>query len=163
MKKRVYIETTIVSYLTAKPSRDIILAGQQEVTREWWKERRSQFSLCVSQLVLEEAGKGDADAAARRIHALADLPVLTVTQEAQDLAGTLLRRSSLPRVARLDALHLSIATVYQVDVLLTWNCTHLANAVILGGIGRLVRSLGYEMPIVCTPNELMGEERKSHD
>ncbi len=113
--------------------------------------------------MLEEAGKGDAEAAAKRLEALAGLPVLPVTVEALNLAKSLVGKKSLPQVATLDALHLALAVVHETDVLLTWNCTHLANAVILGAIGRLVRSVGYEMPIVCTPDALTGEEVQGHD
>ena len=161
MKKRVYIETTIVSYLTARSSRDLILAAQQEMTREWWAERRHAFDLRVSQLVFEEAGKGDPGAAVRRLEALGELPILAVTTESLTLAGLLVRPGLLPNEGEADALHLALATVHAMDVLLTWNCNHLANAVLLGGIGRMVRSMGYEMPIVCTPAELMGKEERT--
>lgn len=161
MKKRVYIETTIVSYLTAKPSRDLILAAQQEMTREWWTERRRAFDLRVSELVFEEARKGDPGAAARRLESLSGLPVLAVTPESMTLAGHLVRPGLLPREGAVDGLHLALAAVHAMDVLLTWNCTHLANAVLLGGIGRMVRAMGYEMPIVCTPAELMGREDRT--
>ena len=157
MKKRVYIKTTIVSYLTAKPSRDLIIAAHQEVTRSWWVSRRRAFDLFVSRLVLDEAGGGDADAAAKRLAMLAGLPELPTTPAAVRLASALVRAGLLPAQAGADAIHLAVATVHGVDVLLTWNCRHLANGSILGEIGRFARRMRYELPTVCTPDELMGE------
>ncbi|MFB3891934.1 MAG: type II toxin-antitoxin system VapC family toxin [Phycisphaerae bacterium] len=156
-KKRVYIETTIVSYLTARPTRDLILTAHQEITREWWEACRRAFELFVSRLVLDEAARGDAEAAAKRLAILRDLPELPVTGEATGLAARLLREGLLPRQAAADAMHLAMATVHCMDALLTWNCRHLANASILGEVGMFVRRMQYELPIVCTPDELMGE------
>ena len=158
MRKRVYIETTIVSYLTAKPSRDLIRMAHQEITREWWEGQRARHDLCVSQFVLDEAGDGDAEAAEERIKALEGLPLLAVTDEVRELAKALVKQGLLPKTAATDALHLALVIVHEVDILLTWNCRHLANAVMLRDAGRLVRMKGYEMPIVCTPEELMGDE-----
>jgi predicted nucleic acid-binding protein len=158
MKKRVYIETTIVSYLTARTSRDATLAVHQKINREWWERRRAAYDLRVSQFVLDEAGDGDREAAAERLAALRGVPVLADSPEARALAKKIVGSGLLPEAAVIDALHLAMATVHEVDVLLTWNCRHLANAAILGEIGRLVRMNGYEMPIVCTPEELMGGE-----
>jgi hypothetical protein len=103
VKKRVYIETTIVSYLTAKPSRDLIRMAHQEITREWWDGRRAQHNLCVSQFVLDEAGDGDAEAAAQRIKALRGLPLLAVTNEVRELAKALVKQGLLPKTAATDA------------------------------------------------------------
>jgi hypothetical protein len=157
VKQRVYVETTIVSYLTARPSRDLILAAHQEVTRQWWNEHRQQFGLYVSQFVLDEAGDGDPTAAAERLKLLNGLTVLPLTDEVRDVANGLLDAGVLPQKAEADAVHIAVATVCEMDVLLTWNCRHLANAVILGSVGRHLREREYEVPIICTPDELMGE------
>jgi len=157
VKQRVYIETTIVSYLTARPSRDLILAAHQEVTRQWWDDHRQQFELYASQFVLDEAGDGDPTAAAERLKLLNGLTVLPLTDEVRDVANGLLDAGVLPRKAEADAVHIAVATVYEMDMLLTWNCRHLANAVILGSVGRHLREREYEVPIICTPDELMGE------
>ena len=157
MKKRVYIETSIASYLTARPSRDLIQAARQQITNDWWEDRRSEFELFVSQYVLDEAGGGDLAAARRRLELLSELPVLRTTEEAKDLAEALLADGVLPRKAATDALHIAMSTVHELNVLLTWNCKHLANAEILGEVGRVIRSRGYEPPVICTPDELMGE------
>jgi hypothetical protein len=157
MKQRVYIETSIVSYLTARPSRDLVLAAHQQVTHEWWQRQRRTFELCTSQIALDEAGKGDPLAAVDRMAPLSELPLLPLTDEVRKLTAALLHASVLPENARVDAVHVAVATVHDVDVILTWNCRHLANASILVGLGQTLRALGYEAPIICTPDELMGE------
>jgi len=157
MKQRVYIETTIVSYLTAEPSRELIVRAHQDVTREWWNERRHLYDLLASQFVLDEASDGDAKAAADRMAILSGINQVPVTPEAMDLAEELLNQGLLPAKAATDAAHLALAIVHEMDVLLTWNCRHLANAAILGRIGDYIRSRMYRMPIVCTPDELMGD------
>jgi hypothetical protein len=153
-KPKVYLETTIVSYLTASPSRDIVQAAHQQITREWW-ERRQQFDLFVSQAVITEAHRGDAVAAARRLAALEDVAVLEVTEDATKLAGAFLDQHALPAKAALDALHIAVAVVMGMDYVLTWNCTHIANAAIRPKLEDACRKLGYEPPVICTPEELM--------
>jgi hypothetical protein len=157
VKKRVYIETSIASYLAARPSRDLIQAARQQITNDWWEDRRREFELFVSQYVLDEAGDGDLAAARRRLELLDGLPVLQTTDEATDLGEALLAERVVPQKSVTDALHIAVATVHEMDVLLTWNCKHLANAEILGEVGRVIRSRGYEPPVICTPDELMGE------
>ena len=156
MKPRVYLETTIPSYLTAWPSRDLVRAAHQQITRDWWDRRRAEFELYISQVVLRECQAGDATAAAERLKILQDLPLLEQTEEATLLAQALVDRVPLPERAAVDALHVAIAAVHGVDYLLTWNCTHLANAQIMRKIESVCRGSGYRMPIICTPEELMG-------
>jgi len=156
MKPRVYIETSIVSYLTARPSRDLVHAAQQQVTRDWWAAR-GNFDLFASQFVLDEAAAGDADAAARRLAARADTPLLEVTEDAIRLAEKLVAGGGLPSKARVDALHVAMATVHGMHYLLTWNCTHIANATLRGKIEDLCRADGFEPPVICTPLELPKE------
>lgn len=157
MKQRVYLETTIVSFLAARPSRDLVLAAHQEVTRQWWDGRRSRYELYVSRFVLDEAGAGDRVAAAARLELLAGIPELPLTDEVYEVARGLIRGGLLPDKAQADAVHVAAATIHEMDVLLTWNCRHLANASILGELGRHLRGLGYEAPVICTPDELLGE------
>lgn len=157
MKPTVYVETTIPSYLTAWPSRDLVRAGEQQVTREWWA-RRSQYDLRVSSLVLLECGAGDPDAAAERLEVLDDLPVLAQVPEADVLAATLLREVPLPTRAAADALHIAVAAVNGMSYLVTWNCTHIANATLRPKIESLCRRSGYEPPVICTPRELLEGE-----
>ena len=144
MKPKVYLETTVPSYLTAWTSRDLVMAAHQQITREWWNTRRADFDLFVSQLVLQEAAVGDPDAAARRMELIRDIPTLGVSEAAAELAQELARQVPLPERAALDALHIGVATVSGMDYLLTWNCKHIANAAYQPRIGLICRGLGYK-------------------
>jgi hypothetical protein len=158
MKPRVYLETTIPSYLTAWPSRDLVRAAHQQITRDWWSKRRTEFELYISQVVLTECQAGDATAAADRMKVLEDLPLLEQTEAATQLAQVLVARVALPERATVDALHVAIAAVHGMDYLLTWNCTHIANATLREPIESVCRTNGYEPPAICTPDELLAEE-----
>jgi hypothetical protein len=142
-----------VSYLTARPSRDIVLAAHQQLTLEWW-ERRARFDLFVSQAVITEASMGDAEAARRRLLAIRSMPVLAVSGEAADLAEYFVDVRAIPRKAAVDALHVAVAVVHGLDYVLTWNCVHIANAVIRNKLEQACRERGYQPPIICTPEEL---------
>jgi hypothetical protein len=155
MKPKVYLETTIPSLLTAWPSRDLIIAADQQVTRDWWRTRRRDFELFVSQVVLDEAAEGDKTAAAERLAEIRGLPVLEVNGEVERVARAVLSGGLIPAKASNDALHLAVAAVHQVHFLLTWNCRHLANAAIAGQLASICRHAGFEMPVICTPKELM--------
>lgn len=154
MKSKVYLETTIVSYLTAEPTRDVVQAAHQQLTREWW-DRRARFDLFVSQTVITEASGGNAEAASRRLAALEGVPSLAVSAEAVDLAAQFVRAQAMPEKAAVDALHCATAVVNGMDYVVTWNCTHIANAAIREKIERTCREAGFEPPIICTPEELM--------
>ncbi len=156
MKPTLYLETTIVSYLTAWPSHDLVRAAHQQVTRDWW-DIRSEFELYISQFVLDEAGAGDADAAKRRVGALKDISLLDVTPEARLLAGEILRLGGMPTKAYVDALHVAVAAAHGIDYLLTWNCTHIANPTMRGKVEAICRATGFESPVICTPFEFMQE------
>ena len=149
----VYVETSIVSYLTGRRSRNVVLAAHQALTLEWWRHRAT-YELRVSQLVLDEAAGGDALMGARRINALAGMPVIDLTEQASAVATALVVRGALPRQALVDAFHIGIAASHQVNYLLTWNCRHLANATMRGTIDAVCRSAGLEPPVICTPEEL---------
>lgn len=153
--KKVYVETSVISYLAALPSRDLIKAARQEISWEWWNSRRNEFALFVSQAVLREAGRGAPDAAGRRVLLVEGIPVLPATCEAEDLAAAILRDGLLPATAVDDALHLSLAVVHQMDFLLTWNCRHLANAELLRPLEQWIAHRGLPVPSVCTPDELL--------
>ncbi len=160
MKPTVYIETSFVSYLTARPSRDLVLAANQRLTSDWWRNDRQRFDLYTSGLVLTEAAVGDATAAAERLDVLGSLPQLDAPPTAETLAGLLLRDAVLPASAARDALHLAIAAVNGIDYLLTWNCTHLANAFLRDKIEQTCREAGVAAPVICTPAELVDPERE---
>lgn len=155
MRWKVYIETSVASYLAARLSRDLIVAGHQQITQEWWANHRHKFELFVAQTVLEEATAGDPGAAQQRLRAIEDLPLLEITEEAVALAKDLVRLGPLPEKAEVDALHIAIAVTNKVDYLLTWNCKHLANAALRSRIERVCRLKGYDPVIICTPEELL--------
>ena len=156
MSGTVYIETSIVGYLTARSTKNPILAANTQVTRDWWETYRSTFTLYISQVVLDEVMEGDAEIAAKRIEVLQGLPLLDLNEAAQELAKQFLIRSNLPPKASEDAAHIAIATVHGMDYLLTWNCKHIANAQIQKKLSDICLDFGYELPTICTPYELVG-------
>ena len=156
MKPTVYIETTIPSFLTARPSNNLIVAGKQEVTRQWWEMRREKYELFVSELVFDEALKGDIDAAERRIAAIEGIPSLEIDNEVIRITERIIEAGVIPEKSASDAAHIAVASRHGVDYLMTWNCTHIANAEIIGKMSFLVAETGHYLPIICTPDELFG-------
>ena len=156
MKPKVYLETTIVSYLTARPSRDLIIAGHQQITQEWWDSQRDNYELFISQPVLTEAGMGEPLMAQSRLAVLNSLNLLATTGEALALAKKLIAPGPLPIKAATDALHIALAAHHGLDYLLTWNCKHIANAQMWPRINVLCLMQGYQPPTICTPEELSG-------
>ena len=154
-KPSVYIETTIVSYLTARPSKDIIRRSHELITARWWTDARPRFDLYTSDVVLHEAARGDPAAAAERMKALADLPVLPATPAAMELAQRLAAALALPARANLDAAHVAVAAVNRVQFLLTWNCRHLANATLHPKIEQVCAAAGHVAPRIIIPDLLM--------
>lgn len=150
-----YVETSVVSYLTARPSRDVVIAAYQEITREWWREASDRFELVASALVVAEARTGDPEAASARIDALEAVTLLDATPDAEALAHALVEASAVPRHAADDAAHIAIAVTNGVEFLVTWNFRHIANAAMRARIEQVCRQTGYEPPVICTPNELM--------
>ncbi len=155
MKPRIYIETSIPSYLTARRSRDLIATANQELTQEWWETRKQDFYLVISEFVLREASAGDPIAASNRLAAIEGIPELNVTDEVGLLARILIEQIPIPEKAQLDAFHIAVAAVHGIEYLLTWNCTHINNAELRPRIEALCRSNGFEPPIICTPQELL--------
>jgi hypothetical protein len=158
MKPRVYLETTVISYLTARPSRTVLGAAHQQVTLDWWEHRRHDFELVVSEIVLREAQAGDPDAAQRRLAVLEGIPRLALTEDLLALGGEFVERKILPRTAAEDGLHIAVSTVHQVDYLLTWNCAHIANPEIQARLAEFLSVKGLFLPFICTPEELLGGE-----
>ncbi len=154
-RPKVYLETSIPSYLASRPSNDLRVCANQNISFEWWTNRRHLFELYISELVIAESSLGDPEAAKRRLDFLANLPLLKNNENTGKLATYLLDKSSLPAKAKLDALHIAIATVHGIEYLLTWNCTHIANAIMRPRIEKACREFGFEPPIICTPQELM--------
>jgi hypothetical protein len=142
--------------LVAYPSRDVIVAAHQQTSHEWWDTRRSDFVCNVSQVVIDEASAGDTQEIRKRLDIICDLPVLEVTTSAEALAQAIIASGVIPPRAVRDAAHIAVAAVHRIDYLLTWNCRHLANAQIMRRIEEVCDRLSERMPLICTPEELMG-------
>lgn len=155
MKPRVYIETSVVSYLTARLSRDVVILGNQVVTREWWEGVAGRFVPVASELVVEEASQGDPRAAAERLAVLESMQLLDASDESRALGRTLLRARAMPSEAIQDAAHIAVAAVHGVDFLATWNFRHIANPTTALRIEQVCRDAGYDPITICTPRQLM--------
>ncbi len=155
LKPSVYIETTIISYLTAQPSKDEMIANHQRITAEWWANVRPQVECFVSPLVIGEASRGDAVYAQKRLEAIADFVRLDVNEEIDALADKYFEGLQIPEKAQVDAVHLAIAVWHKVDYVLSWNCKHLASARVQKRLQQINMRLKVHVPVVCTPEELM--------
>lgn len=155
MKPSVYIETTIISYLTAKPSRDLIIAAHQQITSEWWTDVRPQVDCYVSPFLIDEASRGDMAYAQKRLDQIVDFTVLEVNKEIEDLARAYFAALQIPEKAKIDVFHLAIAAWHKMDYLLSWNCKHIASGRVQKMMQEVNARLGVHTPIVCTPEELM--------
>lgn len=155
MRPKVYVETSIVSYLTARLSQNLVVAARQALTREWWEVQRSLYDCFLSEFVLNEASAGDPKAAEKRLAALADLPRIDLSPEAEALAHGLVEDKILPAAAAVDALHLGAAVSGSAEYLLTWNFKHLANATLRSAIEDACEARGFQPCIICTPEELV--------
>lgn len=156
-KPKVYVETTVISYLTAWQSAELVTAAHQQITKEWWQTRRGDFALFVSELVVREAQVGDPEAAKLRLDVIAGLNVLSLNDAATELAEHISRELRLPDRASADALHISLSIVQGMDYLITWNCRHIANARHRQKIEDICDAVGYVSPVICTPEELSEE------
>jgi predicted nucleic acid-binding protein len=159
MVRSVYVETTVASYFTARPSRDLMIAGHQEATRELWPKFASEYKPYVSALVYEEAGRGDPDQAQMRLTALKSFPMLDIDEDARSLAEKILAGGGIPAEHPEDALHIAVAAVNGVDILVTWNFAHLNNPFTRILVRRIVEKEGYWCPEICSPEELLGSEK----
>lgn len=157
MKPRVYVETSVFSYLTARESASLIGATRQLLTRRWW-ERREDYALFVSEVVIRECKAGDQEAANNRLAAVGNIPMLSLTEQAAHIAKLLVSEEIMPTKAAEDALHIAIAAVHKVDFLLSWNFKHIANPVIQARIASRLSSLGLLLPYICPPEDLAGDD-----
>ena len=155
INETIYIETSIFGYLTARSTNNLILAANIKVTKDWWNTYHDFFTIYVSELVEDEVAKGDKAIANERLDLLKSIMYLDIIEEAVELSQEFLRQSNLPPKASNDALHIALATVYGLDYLLTWNCKHMANAKIQKKLSQISIKLGYDLPIICTPYELI--------
>jgi len=154
----VYIETSIVSYLRLRPSSEIVMAAHQLLTQRWWNNERTKYELVVSQYVIEEAAGGDPTLASERLLALNGIPALPDAPEIRQIADEIMSRAILPRKAEVDALHIASVAHHRIDYLLTWNCRHIANATILPRIHKVLADMNIPIPMICTPEELLGDD-----
>jgi len=152
---KIFVETTIPSYLVSKPARDVVQMARQQTTRDWWENCREGHNLYTSQIVLEEAGAGDSEAAQARLALLASLDLLEISTSVLDFARKILLGGLLPKEADRDAAHIATATIHGMDALISLNFRHLVNASIQARLRRLALREGYELPVICTPEELM--------
>ena len=154
----VYLETSIISYLRQKPSSRVITAARQLLTHRWWNNERTNYQLVASQYVIDEVSAGDSLLATDRLLALDGIPLLPNSPEVSKIAQEIMRRAILPPKAQVDALHIAAVAHYRVQYLLTWNCKHLANAKIVPRIQSVLTDWGIPIPIICTPEELLGDD-----
>jgi hypothetical protein len=155
MKPTLYVETSVVGYYTGRPSRDLIIAGRQQITRDWWENERHKYSLHISALVLQESQRGEPEAIRKRQQALKGIPLLGTTSATAELAEALVTDGPIPAEYPEDALHIALASTNSMDYLLTWNFRHINNARMKSDVMRIVTRFGSECPVICTPEELL--------
>jgi hypothetical protein len=153
-----YIETTIPSYYTARNTRSILQASRQLATREWWDGGCSGFDLVTSTETLNESREGDPEMAHLRVCLLQRVRIIPVTSEAADLARLLVASGLVPMAAAPDAVHIALASVHQIDFLVTWNFKHIANPYIRERLRTKINDSGYRMPVMCSPEELINDD-----
>jgi predicted nucleic acid-binding protein len=154
-KPRVYIETTIISYFTSKPSNDLLVLSRQRITEEWWTKKLPELDCYISQAVLDEISRGDKAAASRRLKMVSDFKLLEITPEVLKLAEHIYRKLDIPEKARTDALHIALPAVHEIEYLVSWNCKHIVNAFLKRKLHNLIGGFGYLTPEICTPPEFL--------
>jgi len=157
----VYIETSVISYLRQKPAKEVVAAAHQLLTHQWWDTERMKYELVVSQYVIDEASAGDPVLAADRLSVLTGIPRLPGAPEIDRIADEIISRAILPPKAAVDALHIASVAHHRIQYLLTWNCKHIANAKILPRVHQVLTDLAIPIPIICTPEELIGDDPKT--
>ncbi len=160
---RIYVESTIPSYVVARPARDLLQAARQQLAKDWWDWERNKHELFTSQVVLDEIAFGEKEMAERRLETMRSVPLLRVTDEVKKLAGKILASALLPATADRDATHIALASVYEMDILLTWNSRHIANAAIRLRLRKVVEAAGFTLPVICTPEELVETDDEQND
>ncbi|MEK7275081.1 MAG: type II toxin-antitoxin system VapC family toxin [Candidatus Desantisbacteria bacterium] len=151
----VYIESTVISYYTGRPSQDLIVAAHQQLTREWWENILPECSPFISQFVLDEISRGDHEAVNKRIKAIKGIPLLEVVEPIVNLGLEYFDAIGIPEKVRTDAFHIAIAVYHGLDYLVTWNCTHITGGRVRGIVEKINDKHGFVTPIICTPEELM--------
>jgi len=157
MKESIYLETTVISYYTARPSRDIIVLARQQITREWWPTAKKQFDIFISEAVIQEIQLGDIEAAEKRLNAIEEFYRLELNEEVTEIAQKYMEKLGIPAKSFGDALHLACASLHNIDYLVTWNCTHMANPVMIKKLIKTNDFIGINTPFICTPELLIKE------
>ena len=160
---RIYVESTIPSYVVARPARDLLQAARQQLAKDWWDWERNKHELFISQVVLDEIAFGEKEMAERRLETMRSVPLLRVTDQVKKLAVKILASALLPAKADRDATHIALASVYEMDILLTWNSRHIANAAIRLRLRKVVEAAGFTLPVICTPEELVETDDEQSD
>ncbi len=155
MKESLYLETSVVSYFTARPSRDIIVLAHQEITRQWWEKAIEQFEIYISEAVMEEISTSDLEAVRRRLEKVDTFKRLELNVSVEKMAQVYVDRLKIPKKSALDAVHLAVASIHNMDYLVTWNCSHIANGIIIKKLLEVNTSYGVKTPVICTPEELL--------
>ncbi len=155
MKESLYLETSVVSYFTARPSRDIIVLAHQEITRQWWEKAIQKFEIYISEAVMEEISTGDLEAVKRRLEKVDTFKRLELNVYVEKMAQVYVDRLKIPKKSALDAVHLAAASIHNMDYLVTWNCSHIANGIVIKKLLEVNTSYGVKTPVICTPEELL--------
>lgn len=153
-KQTVYIETSIISYLTSRPSRDLVTASNQKITYDWWHKSRPKFDCYISDFVIWEIAKGDKDASEKRLKAVEGMKQLEYKPEIEELSYKYMELLKIPQRSYLDSVHLALSVWYEIDYLISWNCKHIANAIIFYSLKEYNKINSLYVPILCTPSEL---------
>ena len=151
----VYVETTIPSYLAAKASRDLIIAAHQKITQDWWQTVHNRFDLYVSEAVLAEVRAGDPEAVSRRLRLIENLPVLAVNEDVRSLTGHYRKTLGLSGKAQADIPHFAFAVSHNMDYLVTWNCSHIANGEMIKRLMAVNAVIKRPTPLIVTPEEIL--------
>ncbi len=155
MKETVYLETSVVSYYTARPSRDVVVIAHQEITRQWWEKALNEYEIFISQAVIDEASDGDPGASEERLKAMMDFQYLEINSKVGEMTEIYIAELKIPPKAGGDAVHIAIASIHEIDYLVTWNCAHIANGVIIKKLAEINTNYGVHTPVLCTPEELL--------
>lgn len=153
-KDSVYLENSVISYYTSRPTSDPIASAHREITQNWWPVAIKKYDIFISRLVIEEAIRGDINAASKRLEEIKNFTILEKTEDTENLSKIYEIELKIPPKAVGDAGHLAIACLNKIDYLATWNCAHICNAEIIKKLTKLNKQLGVHMPIICTPEQL---------
>jgi predicted nucleic acid-binding protein len=155
MKETVYLETSVVSYYTARPSRDVVVLAHHEITRQWWEKALNEYEIFISQAVIDEVREGDPEASEERLKAIADFKHLEINSKVGEMTDIYIAKLEIPPKEVGDAVHIAIASIHEVDYLVTWNCSHIANGAIIKKLAEINTGYGVHTPVLCTPEELL--------